>query len=1482
MDSSSADGCSSSSSTSWGELQCVGRLEIVRPKPVGFLCGTLPVPTDEAFNHAFNSALIPSSSSSSVKAPRYRMLPTETDLNTPPLLPNLHEKDFPVAAVHSRVSSTGADLHRDSSTINQNLARKSEALAVYGLSEYGDEIDVVAPTDILKQIFKMPYSKGRLSVAVQRIGNTLVLNTGPDIEEGERLVRRHSNQAKSADQSLFLNFAMHSVRAEACDIPPNQYVPSEEQSNSSILPGQFEPREGIFVSSDLPAQGDRSQFLHQSGGGSGNEGLNRCSEYPQVNQENYWGSKHSKRSNRHHAVKKASQVGEKSRCPIQESEKYRRVGNDGFLRVLFWQFHNFRMLLGSDLLLFSNEKYVAVSLHLWDVARQVTPLTWLEAWLDNIMASVPELAICYHQNGVVQGYELLKTDDIFLLKGISEDGTPAFHPQVVQQNGLSVLRFLQDNCKQDPGAYWLYKSAGEDAIQLFDLSVIPKNHSSDDHDRSSSSLPSLMHGRRDSLFSLGTLLYRLAHRLSLSMATNSRAKCARLFRKCLDFLDEQDHLVVRALAHEQFARLILKCYEELDLTSEFVPLESEVTVTDAEDESPDYSLGMSGSDSHGKLSSEVAECIPSTEDGYMLQESESDEASAKLTLDANSSAPRKFLVSGGMEERDPKGADNSSSGEDILAVYQMSETTSHVVQTVADPISSKLAAVHHVSQAIKSLRWKRQLQKSEAELVDHGKKTPDRSSPVRCSLCVCGDSDCIEVCDIREWLPKSKMDHKLWKLVLLLGESYLALGQAYMEDGQLHQALKVVDIACSVYGSMPQHVEDAQFISSMVSSLSSQTKFTEKIGKTRTFIDDTTKSNMSSSTDYLNSEGFSSTYLFWANAWTLVGDVYVEYHLQRSKDISVLPERKACTKGLRMSSDVVKEVKRLKKKLGQFKQSCSTCYLINCSCQSDRANSGNSASSSSGNARSLGYGRKQNKRSQLRNSLHSVPGSPENDHSHQDVEITNNSESECLKTGTDRDTDIQDSNTTKDKLGATSLASNSRVDGMGCVVASSAREAPKARGRSGGIFEFLEGPIDGDAEYNLSVSISCYDAARKALAGLPTGSAELQSILKKQGWACNELGRNRLDRKELGKAELAFVDAIKAFKEVSDHTNIILINCNLGHGRRALAEEMVFKMENLKAHALLQNAYKQALETAKLEYSEALRYYGAARLELDIVGEGAGLVTLSSSLRSEVYTQFANTYLRLGMLLAREDISAEVYENGAMEDLTIGHVNPCDKRTRKEMRKHEISANDAIREALCMYESLGELRKQEAAYAYFQLACYHRDCCLRFLHQIKLPRSESSILHKVKQYASLAERSWQKSINFYGPKTHSVMYLTVLIERSALPWKLSESFHSNAMMESALSRLFEGRHVSGGANVDSSINGQSEVYIKFRGQLQALLKKMLQMALSASTNKSSVAPQATPINNSSGDVAKLRELYGMALKLTDLSQLHEMYELWSP
>lgn len=1419
-----------------GELQCIGRLEIAKPKPVGFLCGTLLVPTDSAFPSS-QSALVPSPPPHTIGAPQYQMLPNETDLNALPVLSDWSENVFPAAAKPSE------ELHWESGPISQNLSRKCEALAVSGLTEYGDEIDVVAPTDILKQIFKIPYSKGQLSIAVHRIGDTLILNTGPDIEEGEKIFRRQSNQSKGSDPSIFLNFAMHSVRAEACDCPT--YHPSSEKPASSpILPGFFGSGDGSFVSSSN-SHANESQYLQKN--------VNGSRKSAQSNHDKYFlGTKHTKqKGKRPDSVKRTSEVGEKPRGPVQDSDKFRKGGNDGFLRVLFWQFHNFRMLLGSDMLIFSNEKYVAVSLHLWDIARQVTPLTWLEAWLDNVMASVPELAICYHNNGVVQGYELLKTDDIFR-KGISEDGTPAFHPQIVQQNGLSVLRFLQDNCKQDPGAYWLYKSAGEDVIQLFDLSVIPKNHSDNDHDKGHNSLASLMHkGRKESLFSLGTLLYRVAHRLSLSKGSDNSAKCARFFRKCLDFLRDQDHLVVRAYAHEQFARLILKCYEELELTSESFLLESEVTVTNLEDESSEFSLGMFGS--------AVKDMVPTeaTDDGSVLQSSRPNSSGSKL-------APVSCAVSSETKVGGLMDGTASSKPNDNLDMCQISSTSPQMVKEVADPISSKLAAIHHISQAIKSLRWKRQLQNTQGDLVDHGNRIRDRS--FNFSVCGCGDANCIEVCDIREWLPKSKLDQKMWNLVLLLGESYLALGEAYKDDGQLHQTLKVVELACLVYGSMPQHLDDTQFISSMVDNSLHPLKVNN--GKEKDLAIDVAEDLGSNIFEGYSAEWFSPTHLFWAKAWSLVGDVYVEYHRTMGKGNLVQTERKTLGSELRMSNEVVREVTRLKKKLGQFKQNCSSCSLINCSCQSDRASSGNSASSSSRGA--LPYSRKNNRKSNARNSLHSVVEETFNDNSsHRKgsaviVEHPQNNHDREIHPTSVKEYEFQESSVTAEDVDHKAFKLGHK-DVKKAQTTSSINEAysessTKSESRCGGIFKFLASPKLADVENILSVAIACYEAAKKAIGLFSTRSAELHSILKKMGWACNELGRYRLENKDLAAAEIAFADAIKAFKEVSDHTNIILINCNLGHGRRALAEELVTKMDELQKHDVLQIAYKQAMKTAKLEYFESLKYYGAAKTELSSATD----LDDHAVLHNEVYTQFAHTYLRLGMLLGRE----------------VTLVDDIDSGKNKERRNDEMSAGDAFREALSTYESLGNLRKQEAAYAHYQLACYHRNTCLSFIDfdrkQVKVSNYETS-RQKAKWYASLADKHWQKSADFYGPKTHSDMYLNILMERSALSWSLSNSLHSNMLLEAALLHLLDGRHVVE-INEDGKPNHDSEIGAKFWTQLQALLKNMLSASLSGSSKAGGAGPAAASAKLS--DSSKLREMYRLSLKSTSFDQLHAIHRLW--
>ena len=444
----------------------------------------------------------------------------------------------------------------------------------------------------------------------------------------------------------------------------------------------------------------------------------------------------------------------------------------------------------------------------------------------------------------------------------------------------------------------------------------------------------------------------------------------------------------------------------------------------------------------------------------------------------NLPASRKLIAAGDkVLSRDPGRAAPSISGNESFAMCKVSPTPVH---TVADPISSKLAAVHHVSQAISSLRRMRQLQSTELELEEVIETNYKLPSSIHFSVCACGDADCIEVCNIREWLPTLKLDHKLWKLVLLLGESYLALGQAYKEDGQLHQALKVVELACSIYGSMPQHLEDTRFISSMISCSSRQKKFIERNESTRTYSVGEKDDISNSADDSQTFELSSSTYLFWAKAWTLVGDVYVELHMINGKEISIHARRKSSNKQLRMSSEVAMEVERLKKKLGQHNQNCSSCSLVNCSFQRDRASSGISASSSNADMHSVAYGKKQTKKSHAKSISYSLLGNPENDQMHNGK----NSGIECLQ-HTKGDKSLKEASYTN---GVKPLGTNSKkVEGflemhdVGSTVASQTETAPKEAPdvKIGSIFKYLGGPLVKDAEHNLLASLSCYEEARR-------------------------------------------------------------------------------------------------------------------------------------------------------------------------------------------------------------------------------------------------------------------------------------------------------------------------------------------------------------------------------------------------------------------
>ena len=86
-----------------------------------------------------------------------------------------------------------------------------------------------------------------------------------------------------------------------------------------------------------------------------------------------------------------------------------------------------------------------------EMDKPINVLTGIDCWLDNLMCNVPELAMCYHVDGIVQSYEIVKTEDIPYREGCE------FHPTVIRDLATNLLSFLKANATKEGHTYWLFK-----------------------------------------------------------------------------------------------------------------------------------------------------------------------------------------------------------------------------------------------------------------------------------------------------------------------------------------------------------------------------------------------------------------------------------------------------------------------------------------------------------------------------------------------------------------------------------------------------------------------------------------------------------------------------------------------------------------------------------------------------------------------------------------------------------------------------------------------------------------------------------------------------------------------------------------------------------------------------------------------------------------------------------------------------------------
>lgn len=356
--------------------------------------------------------------------------------------------------------------------------------------ELGD-VDVISDSENIKNLLKIPYSDNNvLSYFVHRIGNTLLID---DFD-----LHKYFLWKSEEDWSWLRSFIYENVLSQAKDRKPS--------------PIQHKTREFLEQKNLL------SKFLYYS-------------------------------------IEDSKKIEEKEYVPMQLSQpllpqpKREDISdnpNHQFSRNVLWTFEDIRMLIGSDMQIFGNQSRPCISLRLRDMKKPINVLTGIDYWLDNLMCNVPEIFLCFHQNGIVQKYELIKTEDLPSLENSK------FSPKVIRNVAQNILSFLKANATKSGHTYWLFKAKNDDVVKLYDLTTLQLLATTKDDENSENSDKKEENDQNPFTIPVAMLLYTVARNMKYSnekLTAKQAGNIKQLLDNCLKLLPRDKYPQIVTSSH---------------------------------------------------------------------------------------------------------------------------------------------------------------------------------------------------------------------------------------------------------------------------------------------------------------------------------------------------------------------------------------------------------------------------------------------------------------------------------------------------------------------------------------------------------------------------------------------------------------------------------------------------------------------------------------------------------------------------------------------------------------------------------------------------------------------------------------------------------------------------------------------------------------------------------------------------------------------